>query len=96
MLPVGRGLDQTGEGAARPWGYVSARVMHLRSGQDLALPDQLTKFVLVSGSLRIDRKDAPPETVHGGAGSVDIALPPAARWDLHALSDSVLVLYSQR
>lgn len=83
-------------GAAQPWGFVSAQVMNLRSGQSLALPDRLTKLVLVSGSLRIDREKAPSETVHSSAGSVDIALPSGARWSLAALFDSVLVLYTQR
>lgn len=94
MFPAGQDQGQWSQGAERPWGYVSARVMNLRGGQSLALPDRLTKFVLISGSLRIDRGDAPSETVHGGAGSVDIALPPGARWTLSALSDTVLVLYT--
>lgn len=95
MLPAGQEQDDATQGAKRPWGYVSARVMHLQGGQSLAVPDRLTKFVLVSGSLRIDRQDAKPETIHGSAGSVDITLPSGVRWNLHALSDTVLVLYFQ-
>lgn len=96
MGPGGQQLDSGAPNRAGPWGFVSARVMQLRRGDSLALPDRLSRFVLVSGGLRIDRADAPPETVLASGGPVDVALPPGARWDLHALSDSALVLYTER
>jgi hypothetical protein len=82
--------------SARPWGYVSARVSRLTALQSLDLPARTSKFVLVSGSLRIEGADAPPEALFALAEPVDIALPPGARWSVHALSEAVIVIYSER
>ena len=81
---------------ARPWGYVSARVSRLTALQSLDLPARTSKFVLVSGSLRIEGEKAPPEALFALAEPVDIVLPPAARWSLQALSEAVVVIYTER
>lgn len=84
------------QGATRSWGYVSARVTRLRFGESFALPNEAKRFVLISGSLRMDRTDEPAQTIFALAEPIDTYLPTDTRRTLHALSDSVFVLYSER
>lgn len=93
---AGRGLVNGAQDVTRGWGYVSARVTRLRQGDSLVLPHQTKRFVLVSGSLRMDSADAPTRTIYALADPIDTALPTGTQWVLHALSDSVFVLYSER
>lgn len=96
MQVIGQAQTQTTRAVARPWGYVSARVMRLNRSEGLDLAGDITRFVLVSGSLQITGPDATAQSLFALSDPVDVAVPPKASWCLHALSEVVLVLYSER
>lgn len=86
--PEGRNL--------RPWGYVSARVVRLGEGEVLRLTEPVTRFVVISGGLRIDGDTRPLRAIFASGEAPTVDVPKGNIWSVCALTDLVLVLYSER